>query len=87
MPYLTTVSYTHLDVYKRQEYMCVGGEQKNLILEDEQEIINCSSYKYLGTTVTQVSSLDKAIRERNNLGRKSIALLNNICLLYTSRCV
>ena len=38
---ITPVSYTHLDVYKRQ-------------------------------------SLDKAIRERNNLGRKSIALLNNI---------
>ena len=47
------------------------------ILEDEQEIINCSSYTYLGTTVTQDGSLDKVIRERNNLGRKSMALLKN----------
>ena len=27
---------------KETEYMCIGEEQKNLILEDEQEIINYS---------------------------------------------
>ena len=40
----TAVSYTHLDVYKRQE-------------QSISIIINCSSYKYLGTTFTQDGSL------------------------------
>ena len=28
---------------KKTEYMCIGGEQKNLILEDEQEIVKVLS--------------------------------------------
>ena len=45
---------------KKTEYMCIGEEQMNLILEDEQEIINCSGYKYLGIAVTQDGSLKTA---------------------------
>ena len=30
----TPVSYTHLDVYKRQEYLCVREETTDLILEN-----------------------------------------------------
>ena len=51
--YSNPVSYTHLDVYKRQIQVCLGT--RGVALEDDRNY--------------------------------PLYLLNNICLLYTSRCV
>lgn len=62
----------------KTEYMCIGGQQQNLHLENGQHIKQCEKYKYLGITLTNNGSLDDAIRERNTQGRKAITLLNGI---------
>lgn len=63
----------------KTEYMCIGGTQQDLVLEEIQEIIkSCKEYKYLGLHITQDGTLDEAIRRRNIQGRKSIGLLNSI---------
>ena len=38
---ISTVSYTHLDVYKRQAYMCVGG----VPIPDENHAVNTFNLK------------------------------------------
>ena len=64
---------------KKTEYMCIGGEQQNIILEQQQqEIKHCQKYKYLGMHITNDGSLDKEIKCRNNQGRQAIRQLNSI---------
>lgn len=63
---------------EKTEYMCIGGEQRDLVLNNGQKIKQCSEYKYLGMTLSQDGSLDQAIKERNILGRRAISLLNGI---------
>ena len=58
------------------EYMCVGGEQRHLILESRQEIKCCAKYKYLGVEITNEGMLDTAIKERNLLGKNNITVPN-----------
>ncbi|CAG9840007.1 unnamed protein product, partial [Diabrotica balteata] len=41
-------------------------------------IKHCCDYKYLGITISQDETLEKAIREINTSGRKAIIMLNNI---------
>lgn len=63
----------------KTEYMCVGGTQQDLILEEQHQIIkHCNKYKYLGMTITQDGTTEQAIQERNTQGRRAISLLNNI---------
>lgn len=63
---------------KKTEYMCVGGEQRNLLLEQQEQIKHTRKYKYLGVHITCEGSMDEEIRYRNNLGRQAIRKLNNI---------
>lgn len=63
---------------EKTEYMCIGGEQKDLVLNNGQKIKQCSEYKYLGMKLSQNGSLDQAIKERNIQGRKAISLLNGV---------
>ncbi|XP_030766854.1 uncharacterized protein LOC115890691 [Sitophilus oryzae] len=64
---------------KKTEYMCIGGEQQNIILEQQQqEIKHCQKYKYLGMHITTLGSLDEEIKFRNNQGRQAIRQLNSI---------
>ncbi len=58
--------------------MSVGGAQQSIVLEDGQHIESCEQYKYLGVNLTSDGKLDQAIRDRNLLGRKAIAMLNGI---------
>ncbi|XP_030746802.1 uncharacterized protein LOC115875473 [Sitophilus oryzae] len=61
---------------KKTEYMCIGGEQQNLILE--QKIKHCQKYKYLGMHIANDGSLDEEIKFRDNQGRQAIRQLNSI---------
>ncbi|XP_030751044.1 uncharacterized protein LOC115878641 [Sitophilus oryzae] len=64
---------------KKTEYKCIGGEQQNIILEQQQqEIKHCQKYKYLGMHITNDGSLDEEIKYRNNQGRQAIRQLNSI---------
>ena len=54
----------------KTEYMCVGGEQRNLTLENWQEINCCAKYEYLGMEITNEGTLDIAIKKQNLLGKK-----------------
>ncbi|XP_030746451.1 uncharacterized protein LOC115875188 [Sitophilus oryzae] len=66
---------------KRTEYMCIGCEQQNLILEQQQQKIkHCQKYKYLGMHISNDGSVDEEIKYRNNQGRQAIQELNNILL-------
>ncbi|XP_030753355.1 uncharacterized protein LOC115880307 [Sitophilus oryzae] len=57
--------------------MCIGGEQQNIILEQQQqEIKHCQKYKYLGMHITNDGSLDEEIKCRNNQRRQAIRQLN-----------
>ena len=62
----------------KTEYMCIGGEQQDLILEEGKKIKCCTKYKYLGMQITNDGLLDTAIKERNQLGRNAITVLNGI---------
>lgn len=62
----------------KTEYMCVGGPQQSMILEDDQVIEGCEGYKYLGTKIPSSGTLEEAIKERNNQGRKAISMLNSV---------
>ena len=54
------------------------GEQRNLTLENGQEIKCCAKYKYSIVEITNGKTLDAAIEERNLLGRKLITIQNEI---------
>ncbi|XP_060524437.1 uncharacterized protein LOC132700877 [Cylas formicarius] len=60
----------------KTKYMCIGGAQCDLLLEDAQAIKSCETYKYLGMYISSSGTLDYAIKERNNQGRKAITMLN-----------
>lgn len=62
----------------KTKYMCIGGTQQDLMLEDGRTLKSCSKYKYLGLNITNDGTLDEAIKERNVQGRKAIRMLNTI---------
>ena len=70
-----TVSYTHLDVYKRQGIYTAGTVDKI------QYTPTCPEYVIEFDTAKVQVSEDKAYVEAQ------AARLPEICLLYTSRCV
>ena len=83
-----TVSYTHLDVYKRQEYpvAVVEGHNNATVIAfydylkgpQAAEIFN----QFGGNTIFGQFVLDIIFRQLRN---RDIQLIT--CLLYTSRCV
>ena len=64
-------------IINKTEYVCVGGEQRNLTLEIGQEIKCCVKYKYSGVDITNQETLDTAIKQRNLL-EKVLPVLNGI---------
>ena len=60
------------------EYMCIGGQQQDLVLNDEITIKHCYDYEYLGTNISCDGTLDEAAKDRNAARRKAITLLNSI---------
>ena len=47
-------------------------------MEDGQQIKDCAKYKYLGVRLIQDGKTDQAIKDKNTLARKAIAMLNGI---------
>ena len=45
----------------KTEYMCVEGQQQDLMLNDNITIKHCNDYKYLGTNIPHHGTLGKAI--------------------------
>ena len=69
------VSYTHLDVYKRQ----VPVDEVIFSIGDDQDIKSgLSSY---GAEMLRLNRIIESVKE----GKQVLALID--CLLYTSRCV
>lgn len=56
----------------KNEYLCVREQQKDLVMEDRTTIKHCHEYKYLSSNSSNEGALDKAIKERNTLGRNII---------------
>jgi len=63
---------------EKTEYMCIGGEQRDLQLNNGLVIKRCTEYKYLGMKLSHNGTLDEAIKDRNTQGRKAISLLNGV---------
>lgn len=63
---------------QKTAYMCVGGQQQDLILNDGKCIKQTKKYKYLGAQITNDGTLDETIKDRNIQGRRSIAMLNGV---------
>ncbi|XP_044755015.1 uncharacterized protein LOC123313968 [Coccinella septempunctata] len=62
----------------KTQYMCVGGENEDLMLEGGLKIKSCEDYVYFGTVISQNGRTDKEIQQRINKGRKIIGALNSI---------
>ena len=71
---MIAVSYTHLDVYKRQQYDGAKIQQTEKTYEE---------YKKLWK---QINELYAKSEDFDSVDAK-IQVWNEICLLYTSRCV
>ena len=98
--WITPVSYTHLDVYKRQVALVLGGD--GTILR-AAELLRGSACPILGVNLGHVGFLAEAeshdlsfTLDRVLAGQYSVeermtlevcAYLPHPCLLYTSRCV
>ena len=77
-PALVSVSYTHLDVYKRQVLGCLGaGAYSRLILTPV----------YTSTAMVYVLSKETTLTSLADLQIGSQLTKDYSCLLYTSRCV
>ena len=76
-----SVSYTHLDVYKRQEYMTIV-EQMAL----DKDVRTLLTETKAGDKITQSADYQTVFHEMEKI---AAADSDNIqaCLLYTSRCV
>ncbi|GJQ84937.1 hypothetical protein Trydic_g540 [Trypoxylus dichotomus] len=60
----------------KTEYMCIEGNYQDLEIEKEMRIRWCDEYKYLGVTISQDYTVDKANYEHNVEGRKAIVIVN-----------
>ena len=87
---LKSVSYTHLDVYKRQadecgktQYLCIGEDTTDIVLESGEIVAKCENYKYLGINFNKEGTNDTEIKCRVNKARTIIKSLNGIPVSYT----
>ena len=62
---------------KKTNYMAIGTDSKDLILEEGKGIINhCEEYIYLGVKITNTGKHEEDINGRINKGRMAISKLN-----------
>lgn len=62
---------------KKTEYLCIGGDTSNIKIDDD-EITNCSKFKYLGTIITDDGKVDEDITTRLAMGRNAIKALHSL---------
>ena len=98
---MTPVSYTHLDVYKRQEYIDGGAGNDTMIGGLGNDIYSVDNINDVvieianeGTDLVLASinyTLGEDVENLTLIGTNAINgtgnKMNNVCLLYTSRCV
>ena len=93
------VSYTHLDVYKRQDflYKITGGGERALLDQVADRLKGCD-LNFVAPSDEQESilarrltagfgNLSEAIRQAVALSVQIAEAVPPICILYTSRCV
>ena len=72
------VSYTHLDVYKRQCPMCTKRRSRKIYAQSYKVMqVASQKYEFIFLTLTQKNVSADELKDE----------LDKICLLYTSRCV
>ena len=84
------VSYTHLDVYKRQVVARVGAMLLARVLDGGKYIATLERLRDLGNTVIVVEHDEDTIRAADyvvDMGPGAGEHGGKVCLLYTSRCV
>lgn len=64
--------------FEKTKYMCVGGPTKDLILDNNQKIVGCEEYTYLGVKIDSHGRCEKEIQSRITKGKKIIGALNPI---------
>jgi len=81
---LTAVSYTHLDVYKRQE----SPSQAQICAESGQRhpVTNYRS-DFVGLPLDPPNFHESKVEKPRIKVAEPGQLVHNVCLLYTSRCV
>ena len=89
---LITVSYTHLDVYKRQGYdnlkiVCILRNLKEAKIDEILELVGLSEARNI-----KMKKYSLGMKQRLAIGLALISdpellVLDEPCLLYTSRCV
>lgn len=62
--------------FEKSSYLCVGGDEGNLELEEGKEIKACSKYKYLGFNIVREGTTSEEVGCRIAQGRKLIGALN-----------
>ena len=93
------VSYTHLDVYKRQEHCYCDTCMKKKGTMSDQEFRDLTMWEYTNNLAAGVKESDYSVwtRVNNYTGTDAVGVTynekmrkqggTNVCLLYTSRCV
>lgn len=62
----------------KTKYLCIGGHETNLKLENNEEITAYNKYKYLGVELTNDGKDTEEIKQRVSQGRRTIKRLNGI---------
>ena len=95
---LTAVSYTHLDVYKRQDVLCLasgGGQQGPILAAAGANVTvfdNSPAQLRQDELVARreglsIRTVQGDMRDLSAFADGSFDLIFHPCLLYTSRCV
>ena len=86
--YEDAVSYTHLDVYKRQiGDMSLVAQAKVLRALQESRVSPVGSDKEVKVDVRVIAATNKNLQKEIANGKFREDLYHRLCLLYTSRCV
>ena len=85
--YVKPVSYTHLDVYKRQVFYCsdLSGDHRLLVWLEHSLFLSVDRDVKLDGTIGAAEFLGEV--QLPGCGRRLILEPSKLCLLYTSRCV
>lgn len=57
---------------QKTEYLCVGGTEQDIQLDDGNIIKSCTNFTYLGTKIHKSGRSDEALHTKINNARKII---------------
>ena len=87
--YRASVSYTHLDVYKRQEYdlVCLQRAEAKVVISEKHRWASQDSVTYADMKEADMLQFQKGSYKADKNNFYGEVKCRKICLLYTSRCV